>query len=184
MWIADSPGDCFGKHLLLTWSLTKKSMRWGEKLLKVWGKNEGLGERMFCLPFDYVQLLMNKDNTENVARRHEKTSYSFALWKTLVWSHGEIPLGEKKKKKLNKIPLLIYFRKSWNGQILRLQLKTLQSKSMQYADCLCRCKLSVADQDEDVSPHWTLLDTTTPSIGPGEWAGRAAWPCHAFACGW
>lgn len=66
---------------------------------------------MFCLPFDYVQLLLNKDNTENVARRHEKTSYSFALWKTLVWSHGEIPLGEKKKK-LNKIPLLIYFRKS------------------------------------------------------------------------
>lgn len=65
-----------------------------------------------CLvPFDYIQLLQSKNNTENVARRHEKTSYSFTLWKAVVWNHGEIPL-EKKRKKLNKIPLLIYFRKS------------------------------------------------------------------------
>lgn len=60
-------------------------------------KKEGFGVRMFCLPFDYIQLLQDKDDTENVARGQEKTSYSFTLWKAVVWSHGEIPLEKTTK---------------------------------------------------------------------------------------
>jgi len=52
---------------------------------------------MFCLPFDYMQLLQDKADTENVARGQEKTSYSFPLWKAVFWSHGEIPLEKTTK---------------------------------------------------------------------------------------
>lgn len=99
-WKASASNMISGKKINEVWKKITKSLR---KKMKVFG------ERMFCLPFDYIQLLQDKDDTEKVARGQEKTSYSFALWKAVVWSHGEIPL---EKNQLNKIPLLIYFRNS------------------------------------------------------------------------
>lgn len=69
MWIAEAPGHCFGKFLLLTRSVTKNqgSMEKNYKKFEE-KKREGFGDRMFCLPFDYIQLLEDKGDTENVAR--------------------------------------------------------------------------------------------------------------------
>lgn len=49
------------KKIKEAWKKIAKSLR-GKK------KREGFGDRKFCLPFDYIQLLEDKGDTENVAR--------------------------------------------------------------------------------------------------------------------
>lgn len=91
------------------------------------------------------------------------------------------PFREKEKKKpkqqkqqLIKIPLLIYFRNSWNGQILRLHFNPLQSQSMQCAGWLCRCKGIVQPRRRN-APHagFYWIPPSSPQVLAAEGSGIA-----------